>query len=417
MAGKEYRVYGYRWVVLGVFSLINLTIQILWICFAPITGPAAAFYGVSDLQIGLLAMLFMIIFVPLSIPVSWMIDTWGYRKAVGLGAVLMGVFGLLRGLFANSYIGVLIATVGVAAAQPFLLNSISTVAAKWFPIEERATAAGLAMVASFIGMAIGQVFSPVLALAYGIPASQLIFGGIVAFSSVVFLIFNREAPPTPPCPAGMETRALMLDGLKSMLKLKDIWVLLFLFLVGMGIFNGISTWIEDIVRPRGFTITQAGSLGAFLLLGGILGSVVIPALSDHLHRRKIFLLLGMALAIPGMIGVTFFDRYELMVVSMLWLGFYMVSLAPIGYQYAAEITYPSPEGTSNGLLNLAGQISVVFVYAMGALKASSGSFVLPLEVLILFMVIGSLTVPLLRESTLARLAMGDFPASQPAKAD
>ncbi|HMN61419.1 MAG TPA: hypothetical protein PJ988_13690, partial [Anaerolinea sp.] len=60
---KTYRVYPYRWVILGVFMLINLTIQTLWICFAPITGAAAQFYGVSDLQIGLLAMLFMIIYV------------------------------------------------------------------------------------------------------------------------------------------------------------------------------------------------------------------------------------------------------------------------------------------------------------------------------------------------------------------
>ena len=71
MTEKSYRLYGYRWMVLAVFMFINLTIQVLWIGYAPITGPAAAFYGVSDLQIGLLAMSFMIAFIPLSIPVSW----------------------------------------------------------------------------------------------------------------------------------------------------------------------------------------------------------------------------------------------------------------------------------------------------------------------------------------------------------
>jgi hypothetical protein len=88
---EQYRVYGYRWVVLAVFMFINLTIQMLWIGYAPITGPAAEFYGVSDLQIGLLAMSFMIAFIPLSIPVSWVIDTYGFRLAVSIGAVLMGV--------------------------------------------------------------------------------------------------------------------------------------------------------------------------------------------------------------------------------------------------------------------------------------------------------------------------------------
>ena len=70
----SYKLYGYRWVVLAVFMLINVTIQTLWIAYAPITGPAADYYGVGDLQIGLLSMAFMIAFIPLSIPVSWAIE-------------------------------------------------------------------------------------------------------------------------------------------------------------------------------------------------------------------------------------------------------------------------------------------------------------------------------------------------------
>jgi MFS family permease len=403
MPDQTYKVYPYRWVILAVFMLINLTIQTLWICFAPITGPAATFYGVSDLQIGLLAMLFMVIYVPLSIPISWMIDTLGYRKAVGFGAVLFGVFGLLRGLAAESYVWVLIFTIGIAVAQPFLLNAVSTVAAKWFPLDERATAAGLALVAGFIGIGIGQVTSPILVLNYGIPTMQMVFGIASALSVVVFLLFTREAPPTPPCPPGQETRALMLDGLKSMLKIKDVWLLLVLFLVGMGIFNGVSTWIENIIRSRGFSITQAGDLGGVLLLGGIIGAIVIPALSDKLQKRKIFLLTGITLAIPGLIGVTFATNYGLMLVSMFGLGFFLMSLAPIGYQYAAEITYPAPEGTSAGLLNMAGQASVVFIFAMDALKDSRGTFTLSLSVFIGLMVLSSFLVAALTESRLGKL--------------
>src|SRR5664279_5357104 len=81
MDRPTFRVYGYRWVVLAVFMFINITIQMLWISYSPITGPAATFYGVTDLNIGLLSMMFMIAFIPLSIPVSWAIDTWGFHKA------------------------------------------------------------------------------------------------------------------------------------------------------------------------------------------------------------------------------------------------------------------------------------------------------------------------------------------------
>ena len=140
---NSYKLYGYRWVVLGAFMFINLTIQMLWITYAPITGPAARFYGVTDLQIGLLAMSFMIAFIPLSIPVSWVIDTYGFKLAVSIGAVLMGIFGLLRGFAGANYSLVLWSTIGIAAAQPFLLNAWTKVPANWFAIEERATAVGL----------------------------------------------------------------------------------------------------------------------------------------------------------------------------------------------------------------------------------------------------------------------------------
>lgn len=60
------------------------------------------------------------------------------------------------------------------------------------------------------------------------------------------------------------------------------------------------------------------------------------------------------------------------------LGFFLVSVNPIGTQYASETALPTPEGTSNGLISLAGQISVVLVYVMEPLRKATGSYVVPL---------------------------------------
>jgi len=371
---EKYRLYGYRWVVLAVFMFINLTMQMLWIAYAPITGPAAQFYGVSDLQIGLLAMSFMIAFIPLSIPVSWVIDTYGFRIAVGIGAVLMGIMGVARGLAGANYTLVLWSTIGIAVAQPFLLNAWTKVPAQWFAVEERATAVGLVVLANLIGTALGMVLTPMLNQSLPIPTIQLIYGGVAALSAVLFVALARERPPTPPCPAGMEVRSLMLDGLKHALTVKPFWLYLVVQFIGMGIFNGCTTWVENIVRPRGFTPTDAGTIGALMLIGGILGAVAIPPFSDRQHKRKRYLLLGFALAIPGLVGLTFATAPLLLYVSAFALGFFLISAGPIGMQYAAEITQPTPEGTSNGLVQLCGQASVVFVYIMEALKSADGAF-------------------------------------------
>jgi len=371
---EKFKLYGYRWVVLGVFMFINLTIQMLWITYAPITGLAAEFYGVTDLQIGLLAMTFMIAFIPLSIPVSWVIDTYGFRIAVGIGSVLMGIFGLLRGFAGANYNLVLGSTVGIAIAQPFLLNAWTTVPAKWFPMEGRATAVGMVTLANLVGTALGMVLTPLLIETMPISTVQLIFGGITAFSAVLFLLLARETPPTPPNPPGQETRALMLDGLKHAIKVRPFLLYLVASFIGLGIFNGLTTWIEAIIRPRGFTPTDAGTLGALMIAGGVVGAVVLPALSDKQGKRKRYLMIAFVGAIPGLLGLTFARSEALLFGSAVLMGFFLVSAMPVGMQYAAEITYPTPEGTSNGLIQLVGQGAVVYVYIMEAMKRSDGSF-------------------------------------------
>ena len=385
---QTYKVYNYRWIVLISFMMINLTIQMLWISYAPITGLAAAFYGVSDLKIGLLSMSFMIAFVPLSIPISWTIDTWGFRIAVSTGAAMMGIFGLIRGLAGDSYSIVLLSTIGIAAAQPFLLNAWTTIPAKWFPKNQRATTVGLITLANLIGTAIGMVVTPIL-IESGIAINkiQFIYGTVSTGAAFVFILFARETPPTPPSEDASKNRALMLDGLKNALSIRPFWYTLAISFIGLGIFNGITTWIENIIRPRGFDISTAGTLGALMLLGGLFGAVIIPAISDKVQKRQIFIFIGLSGAIPGLLGLTFFSSQMLLFISAFVLGFFLVSVLPITIQYAAEITYPTPEGTSNGLIQLFGQGAVVYVYIMEAMKMEDGSFTPSLLLAVLLILI------------------------------
>jgi MFS family permease len=399
---SSFKVYGYRWIVLLAFMCIIITNQLLWITFAPITSSAASFYGVSDLSIGLLSMSFMIVYIVVSIPASWAIDTYGIRVAVGIGAALTGVFGLLRGVLAPHYNLVLISQIGIAIGQPFILNAMTKVAARWFPIQERATASGLGSLAMYVGIMTGLVLTPYLMIRSGIAALLVIYGVVAVITAVVFFVAAREYPPTPPCPPGQEERSLVFDGLKQILRRKDFVLLMLIFFVGLGVFNAVTTWVEDIVRPRGFSITQAGLTGGLMVMGGIVGALVLPALSDRSRRRVPFMVLALGGATLGLAGVTWATGYWLLLASAFALGFFLLSAGPIGFQYGAEVAYPAPEGTSNGLLLLMGQISgIVFILAMDGLKSpATGSMSLSLFILIGLMVLGLLLCTRLRESVL-----------------
>ena len=402
MSGSDFKVYGIRWIMLTVYMIIVAVNQLLWITFAPITGEATRYYGVSDLWIGILSMCFMIVYIIVSIPASWIIDKYGIRTGVGIGAVFTGVFGLLRGLAGPDYNLLLCAQIGIAIGQPFILNAITKLAARWFPIEERATATGLGTLAMYLGILVGMTLTPYLIIGSGISGMLYIYGIISIITAAVFLITIKERPLTAPCHPDQEERSLVFDGFKQTLRTRDFILLMVIFFIGLGVFNAVTTWIEDILRPRGFSATQAGITGGLMIVGGIIGAVFIPLLSDRYKRRTPFIIIALTGATIGLAGITFASSYWLLLTSGAVLGFFLLSSGPIGFQYGAEITYPASEGTSNGMLLLMGQISgIAFIFGMDSLKSSStGSMTRSLVFLIGLMVLSILISFRLKESVI-----------------
>jgi len=255
----------------------------------------------------------------------------------------------------------------------------------------------------YLGILCGLYVSPLLHGRLGMEG-MLLAGGVAAVVALaVFLALGRDRPPTPAGPPGQDERSLVLDGLKSMLRRRDFLLLLAIFFVGLGMFNGVTTWIEAIVAPRGFSATQAGTMGGVMLVGGIAGAIALPLASDALRRRKPFIVLALLGLLPGLAGIAFATSYGLLLASAFVFGFFLLSAGPIGFQYGAEVTLPAPEGTSNSLLLVVGQVSgIVFIFAMDALKAADGSMTASLAVLIALMAACVLASLFLGESPIAK---------------
>lgn len=397
------KVYGYRWVVLLVYFIINVLMQLQWITFAPITSGAVAFYNVPAIQIDLLSLIFMIVYLFVSFPASYIIDTWGIRIGIGIGAVLMGVFGFMKGFYGDSYNMVVIAQIGIAVGQPFVLNSITKVGVRWFPLHERATQAGISVLAQFLGIIIAMVLTPALFKMYGMEKMLMIYGIVTLAGAVIFLLLNKENPPTPPCPPGHDERIGVFAGMKHIFKQRDMIYLLLVFFIALGIFNAVTTWVEQIIGPRGFTITDAGITGALMMVGGIVGASILPVLSDKLRKRKPFLVISTLCAIPGLVGLTFAGSYIPLIASSFVFGFFLMAAGPIGFQYSAEICYPAPEATSQGLLMLAGQISgIIFVFGMDIASAGGASKTPAMVVFIALMIVSVFLCIKLKESKLVK---------------
>ncbi|TMB92095.1 MAG: major facilitator superfamily domain-containing protein 7 [Chloroflexi bacterium] len=102
-------------------------------------------------MIGDLAIIFPLVYVVLALPAGRWLDAH-FGRALGTGAVLTAAGALIR-VAAPTSLAVLVAgQCVIAIAQPLVLNSITKVAARYFPPRERAAAISIGSVALFAGI-------------------------------------------------------------------------------------------------------------------------------------------------------------------------------------------------------------------------------------------------------------------------
>ncbi len=376
---KENGLSPYRWLILLAIVPIIISTEMMWLSLAPISSMAEGFYGVSSMSISLFSMSYMIMYIIFSLPASWIVDKFGYRYSLIIGASITAIFGVLRAIFADHFIVVLITQFTIAIGQPFLLNISTKVPANWFPVSERSTAAGILTMAQYLGFAVPMLAAPIIAESSGIPQTFMVFAIIAVVSALLAILFTKEKPATPPPGPVAQREDFSLLFVKKLLQKKDFLLVLFICFISMGIFNALLTLIEAILLPRGITSAQAGIVGAVFVVAGIIGAVVLPIISDNTHIRAPFFIGTISLLIPLYLGLTFVENFILLAIIAGIAGFSIMGVAPILFQHGAEVAYPIQEGTSLGVILLMGQVSgALFVYLFEILQGATGSVILPM---------------------------------------
>jgi MFS family permease len=416
----ETRYPRYRFVILSVFMLITVAIEIQWLTHAAVARPAEVFYEgqfntESFFNIDFLAMVYMVAFLVMSFPASYVIDTYGVKKGLFVGTALLGLFSILKAVFAQSFTGVVVAQIGLAMAQPFILNAVTAVTARWFPLSERGMAAGLLALAQYIGIIVAMLVTPALVgsspelanYGEGFEKMLWIYGGFCLLAAILFMIFMKERPGNmPPEPT---ERFEFFKGIRHIIRKKDMILMLFLFLIGLGIFNAISAMTDSIAEHVGVQDSD-GLIGGLMLIGGIIGAIILPILSDKYRKRKLFMVICILGMVPAVFGLAFPDSlasepqsiYRITLVASFVLGFFVMSAGPIGFQYAAEVSYPARESSSQGLLLWVGQLTgMLFVAGMSVQNnLHLGSFMTTFAIL---SIVALVAVLMLKESPMINL--------------
>jgi len=357
-----------RWTVLAAYTFVLGVSQMLWLNFAPLLTLLQHRYGVSEQLASALVFLFPLLYVVLSIPSGALIDRRGYRFAIGGGALLMAAASCLR-IFDQSFWFLFAGQAGIAIAQPFVTNGISKVVTDWFSEEHGAIATGIGTMGMFVGMAIGMAATPPLVSAVGLRGAMIGFAAITAAAAAVFLAVVY------PNPDGGEPAAAAQRGFTPLLRDRDLRVLLVLSFLGLGVFNGLTTWLEPILEPQHIDAEQAGAIGGAIIVGGIVGAVAIPAISDATRRRKPFLIACTAAALATIYPLCTSGGFGALLALGALLGFSFLPAYALLLEMSAQLAGREAAGAATALLMLAGNAGgVVVVIAMPLVNGSGGDF-------------------------------------------
>jgi len=404
------QVQSYRWVVLLSYMIVALVSQILWLNFAPITKPImTSIFGVTESDVGLLSMVWPLLFIPISIPAGILIDKKGFKFGVSVGALIMALFAVLRIFSGENFTLLLIFQSCAALGQPFVFNAISKLVTLWFPFEERALATGIGTMGLYIGMIIALSLTPFLVQKAEITllTNMLIIYAVLSIAgAVLFIALAREKPKTGSVGTSEEVKAsISLSEVKKFVGKRDFMILEALFFIGVGLFTALLTWLEAILHTRGLAVTEAGLVGGVIIIGGILGSLIIPAISDKIVRRKPFIIIDLAVAAGTLFLLAEISDFTLLAVVGFFLGFFLMSALPIGLEMSTEIVGSALAGSASSFLWLFSQAgSVVFILFMDAIKSATESlyptnpYYISVMSILIFDIIALLLCLLLRET-------------------
>ncbi|XP_063227089.1 uncharacterized MFS-type transporter C09D4.1-like [Bacillus rossius redtenbacheri] len=374
-AGTECRAYPRRWLVLAVFAGASAANASHWISLAIVGNVVGEHYGVTPAAVEWTSMVFMVTYVPLVLPAAGILDKWGLRRSLLLGAAgtALGAWLKVLGTARDHFWVVLAGQTVVASSQVFILSVPPRLAAVWFPAHQVSSACSVGVFGNQLGIAAGFLLPPLVvkrhddAEATGWDLALLYYGmaGLSSLCLVLVLLFFSERPATPPSPTQLlKLSAAETPGfwgsLRRLLGNPGYVHLTLSYGLLVGVFFALSTLLNQVILfyfEDGEEL--AGQVGLLMILAGMLGSVVSGLVLDKTHRFKETALCVYFMSLVGMCAFTLTldwdSRLAVFATSGL-LGFFMTGYLPLGFEFAAELTYPEPETTSGALLSASTQV-------------------------------------------------------------
>jgi predicted MFS family arabinose efflux permease len=341
------------WRVIIAYSMVCAATQLLWLTYAAITTESARRYGVSSAAVGWLAEIFPLLYVLLAIPAGFLLDRW-FRPALAAGAALIALGGLVR-LGGETFAWAMAGQALVAIAQPLVQSAVSKIAGEYLPARERASGIAVGSAGGFLGMLLALILGPTLG-AHGHLERLLVIEALLALLPVLALLAVLRRPDG----REVERAAVQASVARSLWAMRPIRTLAGLVFVGFGVFVALATWLQTLLEPDGVSEATAGGLLVTMIVAGILGCAVIPAIVERRTGERGFM---SGAVLTGCIGCAALGAFP-------WIGVRALVIAVMGAVLlpalpviltAAERLAGAAAGTAGAIIWMVGNLGGLFV--------------------------------------------------------
>lgn len=352
-----------------------------WLTFSPVSANAALYFRTDETTINWLSTAFLFSFV-VATPLTIYVLHLGPKPSIMTAAALVLAGNWIRyaGSHAKSADGgmfgvVMFGQILTGLAQPFVLSAPARYSDLWFTNRGRVAATALVSLANPFGAALGQLIVPFWVAGPADVSDMVLYVAIISSVCSVPSFFIPASPPTPAAPSSETPKLSLRESARVLTSHLEFWLLLVPFAVYVGFFNSVSSLVNQIMEPYGFSDTDAGIGGALLIVVGLVAAAVTSPILD---RTKAFLpaikvavpLLALSFLVFIWMPATRGLAGPYIVLSV--MGASAFSLVPVAVEFLVELTHPvSPEVTSTLAWSGGQLLGGIFIVVSDALKAGA----------------------------------------------
>ncbi|RMJ24741.1 hypothetical protein PHISP_04402 [Aspergillus sp. HF37] len=380
-----HRVYKRRFWGLAQLVLLNIVVSWDWLSFSSISTTAAEYYDVSENAINWMSTGYLFAFCVASPVVIFTLNKGGPKPAIIATSSLLLVGNWVRyagakaqgGMYGVSMFGQIL----IGFSQPFCLSAPTRYSDLWFSDRGRISATAVATLANPLGAAIGQLVGSAWATQPSEVPDMVLYIAIIATVASIPSFFVPAKPATPPsasAAAVADEKTPVLSAMAQLLKTIEFWLILIPFTVYVGFFNSVSSLLNQILSPYGFTETQAGIAGGILIIVGLISAAIVSPITDRFKHYLGTIRVLVPIVAVTYIGLIFAPSSPAGIapsfVVCAIMGAASFALLPIVLEYLVEVTYPFSPEIGSTICWTGGQLlGAIFILIQTALKAGNNA--------------------------------------------